>query len=121
MSSPVSAFHRFRKRLPNWPRDWPVKNNWVVNASPLILLAKVKHLELLLKLSNTLVIPASVVTEIKTGPADDPAGLWLDCEGAKWIQPDPPLDSADCCLGLGLRRNGGVELGCPAPRVRSHH
>src|ERR1051326_3424700 len=29
MNSPASEFHRFKKRLPNWPRDWRANNNWV--------------------------------------------------------------------------------------------
>ena len=47
---------------------------WVVNASPLILLAKVHRLGLLVELAQTLVIPESVAAEIKAGPDNDPDG-----------------------------------------------
>lgn len=54
-----------------------MSNKWVVNASPLILLAKVGHLDLLSKLAEEVIIPASVVNEVKQGPPDDPAQQWL--------------------------------------------
>ncbi len=46
---------------------------WVVNASPIIALAKVDRLDLLLSSARTLVIPDAVVQEIRAGPAGDPA------------------------------------------------
>ena len=51
--------------------------NWVVDASPLILLAKVDQKRLLTQLPDALVIPAPVAEEIQTGPEDDPARRWL--------------------------------------------
>jgi predicted nucleic acid-binding protein len=41
-----------------------VRNSWVVNASPLILLAKVGRIDLLLDLTEKLVVPAAVAGEI---------------------------------------------------------
>ena len=49
----------------------------MVNASPLILLAKVGQIDLLCNLTEQLVIPASVVQEIEQGPTHDPARQWL--------------------------------------------
>lgn len=65
-----------------------MKNKWAVNASPLILLAKVGQLPLLVQLADELVIPASVADEVRQGPADDAARAWIQGEGARWICPD---------------------------------
>lgn len=50
---------------------------WVVNASPLILLAKVSHAHLLPALVAEVVVPQAVAAEIEAGPPDDPARAWL--------------------------------------------
>jgi predicted nucleic acid-binding protein len=55
-----------------------VSDIWVVNASPIIALAKVGHLQLLLDLSKELFVPEAVVAEILAGPASDPAKLALE-------------------------------------------
>ena len=46
---------------------------WVVNASPLIVLAKVGQLKLLKADDRELVIPEAVRDEVLQGPLDDPA------------------------------------------------
>jgi predicted nucleic acid-binding protein len=46
---------------------------WVVNASPLICLAKIGLSDLLLKLPDETVVPKAVLEEIQVGPEDDPA------------------------------------------------
>ena len=48
-------------------------DRWVVNASPLILLAKIGHLHLLTELADELVVPEAVLDEVNVGPEDDPA------------------------------------------------
>lgn len=48
---------------------------WVVNASPLIVLGKVGQLDLLTKLPQRIVVPAAVVTEVLAGPEGDAARL----------------------------------------------
>jgi predicted nucleic acid-binding protein len=48
---------------------------WVVNASPLIVLGKVGQLDLLAKLPQRTVVPAAVVSEIIAGPERDAARL----------------------------------------------
>lgn len=55
-----------------------MSENWVVNASPLIVLAKIDHLFLLPQLTKQLAIPQEVVTEIQNGPIDDPARHFLE-------------------------------------------
>ncbi len=80
-----------------------MSNKWVVNASPLILLAKVGHIDLLPRLTEQLIIPSSVVGEVEAGSALDPAQEWLRGDGAIWIRPDlvpaPPVAGWD--LGAG--------------------
>jgi predicted nucleic acid-binding protein len=48
-------------------------DRWVINASPLICLAKAGYADLLLKLPGETVIPQAVVDEIQAGNAGDPA------------------------------------------------
>ena len=55
-----------------------MSERWVVNASPLILLAKVDHLDLLDQLSTSFVVPEAVVAEILAGPSDDPARRFVE-------------------------------------------
>ena len=46
---------------------------WVVDAAPIILLAKAGHLSLLSLLADEILRPSAVVREIRRDPADDPA------------------------------------------------
>ncbi len=78
-----------------------MSNKWVVNASPLILLAKVAQIGLLPKLTEQLVIPASVVAEVQGGRPIDPAQAWLSGEGAPWIRPDLMASPAVAVWDLG--------------------
>jgi hypothetical protein len=50
---------------------------WVVNASPVIVLAKVGHLHLLSQLASELVLPIPVAIEVETGPSTDAARIAL--------------------------------------------
>jgi predicted nucleic acid-binding protein len=50
---------------------------WVVNASPLILLAGIGCDHLLRSLPRKVVVPQAVADEIQAGPSDDPARLVL--------------------------------------------
>jgi predicted nucleic acid-binding protein len=78
-----------------------MSEQWVVNASPLILLAKVSHLNLLDQLSESFVVPEAVVAEILAGPLDDPARLFLEKELASTVavSPHPLIVAWD--LGAG--------------------
>lgn len=51
---------------------------WVVNASPLIVLAKVGQTRLLTDIASEIAIPQAVAQEIAAGPGDDPARIWLN-------------------------------------------
>ena len=66
---------------------------WVVNASPVIALAKVGQLHLLHDLCKELLVPEAVVAEILAGPPSDPArraveGGWGPTVAANRIAPD---------------------------------
>ncbi len=49
----------------------------VVNASPVISLANIGHVNLLVDLSSELVIPDGVYREIVSYPCEDPAVEWI--------------------------------------------
>lgn len=57
---------------------------WVVNASPLIVLAKIGRIDLLQELTPTILVPDAVRLESLSGPTDDPACRILE---AGWGQP----------------------------------
>ena len=46
---------------------------WVLNASPVITLAKAGHLDLITALATDILLPDAVVAEVLDGPATDPA------------------------------------------------
>jgi predicted nucleic acid-binding protein len=50
-----------------------VSDIWVVNASPIIALAKADRLHLLNDLCRELLVPEAVVAEVLAGPSSDPA------------------------------------------------
>ena len=50
---------------------------WIVNASPLICLAKAGYLDLLLKLPGEVIVPSAVLEEIQAGQSDDLAQVAL--------------------------------------------
>lgn len=49
----------------------------VLNASPLIVLARAGYLDLVPKLVSSVVVPRAVATEVTAGPAEDPAVKFL--------------------------------------------
>jgi len=70
-----------------------VSDVWVINASPIVALAKVNRLHLLQDLCKELLVPQAVVAEILAGPPSDPARLavqrgWGTMVAAKHIAPD---------------------------------
>lgn len=54
---------------------------WVVNASPIISLARINLASLVMELVDTLYIPSGVIEEINQGLESDPAKLWLKKHG----------------------------------------
>jgi predicted nucleic acid-binding protein len=50
-----------------------VAENWILNASPLIALARIGREDLILAQANKVVVPQAVAREIQAGPAEDRA------------------------------------------------
>lgn len=61
--------------------------SWVINASPVILLAKVGLIQHVPRLVETLVVPQPVMTEILSFRDKDAAAIWLEEAGQKFVQP----------------------------------
>lgn len=62
------------------------ERKWVCDASPIILLGKTGCADLLLLLSNELVVPKSVELEVRDGPAESPARSWLRERRSQYTQ-----------------------------------
>jgi len=62
---------------------------WVVNASPVITLAKAGYLQLFDQLSPEILIPKPVVDEILAGPSEDPAKKAIESGWGKVVTPGP--------------------------------
>lgn len=74
----------------------------VVDASPLISLAKVGHLDLLEKLSSSVMVPEAVVTEVLAGSSADPARTALESGwGCRLAVGRAPDDILEWGLGAG--------------------
>lgn len=58
---------------------------WVCDASPIILLAKVGRADLLLSLSDALMVPAAVEQEVDAGPPKSPARRWLQDNRDRYV------------------------------------
>jgi predicted nucleic acid-binding protein len=71
-----------------------VTDRWVVNASPVILLAKAEVIRFLPELCAELVIPAGVVDEVQAMRSNDAGAIWLRGEGAKFVQSSSDLHAA---------------------------
>jgi len=80
-----------------------VSRRWVVNSSPLIILARISQLDLLTGLCSEIAIPEGVAQEIGRGRPDDPAKAWLRAEGQAFVVPAPRAEPslAEWDLGLG--------------------
>lgn len=76
-----------------------MNETWVVNASPVIALAKIGQLHLLEVLTDSLVLPEAVAQELLAGPADDPACKAL---ASGWGQRRTPKRITEEILEWGL-------------------
>ncbi|MGO9313313.1 MAG: DUF3368 domain-containing protein [Syntrophobacteraceae bacterium] len=76
---------------------------WVVNASPLITLAKIGQVSLLHELCEEIVIPAGVNEEINRTPDEnDPARMWMRSRGRDFVRPAGQVPPAISAWDLGL-------------------
>jgi predicted nucleic acid-binding protein len=80
----------------------PVAEQWVINASPVIALARVGQVELLMRLPKQAVIPHAVEEELLRAPTDDPARRAVESGLFKTIEtPAPPAEILAWDLGQG--------------------
>jgi predicted nucleic acid-binding protein len=92
-----------------------VAEHWVVNASPLVLLAKCAQLHLLQRLCRELVVPAAVAVEIEAGPTNDPALLWIHGDGAGFKGSASSLDPRVTAWDLGAGETAVLSWACQHP------
>ena len=76
-----------------------MREGWVLNASPIITLAKVDRLDLLERLVPEVCIPPAVVKEVTAGPEDDPGRRALE---SGWGKRLPESGSRPEVLGWSL-------------------
>jgi predicted nucleic acid-binding protein len=83
-------------------RKSAVAEHWVLNASPLIVLARIGHEDMFFALANQVVVPRAVALEIQAGPAEDRARKALE-DGQFTIidTPPPPPELLTWDLGAG--------------------
>jgi predicted nucleic acid-binding protein len=77
------------------------ERKWVVNASPLIVLANIDRIAFLRSLSTDLVVPGAVADEIRAGSKRDTAQHWLEIQGHGHIRPVDRIDSTVSAWDLG--------------------
>jgi predicted nucleic acid-binding protein len=75
-------------------------DHWVLNASPIIVLAKIGLESLLLSQADQVVVPRLVAKEIQVGPTEDPARLAL-ANGLFSVVDTPPPSSELLAWDLG--------------------
>ena len=77
-------------------------DRWVVNASPVITLAKAGHLALLTALATEVLLPEAVVAEVLAGPVTDPARQAVEEGwGTRVAVPQVPVSVLEWGLGAG--------------------
>ena len=75
---------------------------WVVNASPIITLAKIGHLDLLERQADEIIVPVPVAREVLAGPADDAARRAIESGwGHRVPAAEPPPTLTEWGLGAG--------------------
>lgn len=89
-------------------------DTWITDASPLIALAKVGRAQLLEDLSDELLVPEAVASEVLEGPAADPGRLLLEAGFGRRIAPRE-LSSRVLAWGLGRGESEVLALGLEIP------
>lgn len=82
---------------------------WVVNASPLITLAKIGRLDLLAAQDRSVIVPQPVLDEILAGPEGDPARLAFEASPPAEIR-NAPTDPAVLAWNLGRGETAVLSL-----------
>ncbi len=84
------------------PRKSPVAERWVVNASPIIALARVGQVELLSRLPARAVVPQAVADELSQAQESDPARQAIESGPFRVVQtPAPQNELLAWDLGAG--------------------
>jgi predicted nucleic acid-binding protein len=79
-----------------------VAEKWIVNASPVISLARVGQAGLLARLPEQAILPQAVVAELSNAPKDDPARQVVESGIFKIVKtPTPPVEILAWDLGNG--------------------
>lgn len=63
-----------------------MSKKWEVDASRIILLAKIGRTELLSLCIKEVLVPAAVAKEVRKSGEEDPARRWLDTEGDSLVE-----------------------------------
>ncbi|MGD9073342.1 MAG: DUF3368 domain-containing protein [Desulfobacterales bacterium] len=74
---------------------------WVVDASPVISLARIGKASLLVELCEELLIPSAVDAEINRGSENDPAKLWLQKHRKAFVRDVGSIDPVVTAWDLG--------------------
>lgn len=78
-----------------------ITTRWVVDASPLICLGKIGHLDWLSATATEVVIPSAVAREIAGGPPGDAAFRWLESAGLAFVREAAVIDDVIAAWDLG--------------------
>lgn len=88
---------------------------WIVNASPIIVLAKAGLHELPLKMGQTVVVPEAVCAEVRNGPVDDPARRLLETSWGTVAAPTAEIPTSLLEWGLGTGETAVIALALERP------
>ena len=91
--------------------------SWVINASPVILLAKVGLIQRVPRLVGTLVVPQPVVAEILSYRDKDEAAVWLGEAGQKFIQAPVTESKPLASAGIGSGERAVISFAAANPGV----
>lgn len=89
-----------------------MSRHWVVDASPVILLAKIDQPHLLSGCAEELLIPDAVAEELRRAPAEDPARTWLDANGHQFVTPIDPVAPKGAGWDLGREKVAFCRTAC---------
>jgi predicted nucleic acid-binding protein len=89
-------------------------DRWVVNASPIIVLAKVSREDLLFALSSQIVVPSAVAQELRVGPPHDRSRHLI--EAGRFTIVDTPLPPDELLAwDLGAGETAAISLALAEP------
>jgi predicted nucleic acid-binding protein len=95
-----------------------VNETWIVNASPVISLARVGYLDLLSQLANEVLIPEAVIGEVLVGAPTDPARKVLESGWGRRVSPREIASSVlEWSLGAGESAVLALALERPGSRA----